>query len=383
MIKVIYLHVGAELYGSDKVLLELVTGLDKSKFEPIVVLPEEGPLLEQLKINNVKTYVVPYPILRRKYFNLRGIYQYISTFVSKTKEVAEIAKKEKIDVIHTNTIAVFEGAYLKRLIKKPNLWHVHEIITTPRFMNWLTSFMVGRFSDKIISISNATKENLGKSKFVSNKNIQVIYNGISLDEIQPIGDLRTELSIANDHLVFGHVGRVNAWKGQQDFLSAAIPLMKKHLNIELVLSGNAYKGQEWREQDLVRFVSQYPEVKDRIHFLGYRSDVGKVFNTMDVFVTCSTRPEPFSMVTIEAMAHEKPVIAYNAAGPGEIVQEGVSGKLVKANDINSLRDAMTYYVNNPNAISIQGTNAYRRVKNTFSEDEFIRSFQKAYNQLSN
>lgn len=382
MVKIMYLHVGAELYGSDKVLLQLVTGLDKTKYEPIVILPEDGPLHDELKRNNIKTLIVPYPILRRKYFNPSGLFHYVSLFIKQTKELAKIARREQVDLIHTNTVAVFEGAYLRKLINKPNIWHVHEIILNPKFMDQLISFMVGRFSDKIVAISKATRDHLTKSMFVEPDKIDLIYNGISLTNLDEEHNLRTELSIPQNHLVFGHVGRINAWKGQQDFLSAAIPLMEKNNQIELILSGDAYQGQEWREEELHNFVKQYPQLEERIHFLGYRNDVERVFNTMDVFVTCSTKPEPFSMVTIEAMAHHKPVVAYDAAGPGEIVKDKVTGLLVTANDVEALSEGLKYFVDNPNEISKQGMKSYERVKTVFSNKQFINDFQRAYDQLT-
>lgn len=57
---ILYLHAGAEMYGADKILLQLVTGLDKERFRPIVVLPNDGVLREKLLANEVETYVVPY-----------------------------------------------------------------------------------------------------------------------------------------------------------------------------------------------------------------------------------------------------------------------------------------------------------------------------------
>ena len=58
MKNILYLHAGAEMYGADKILLELVTGLDKSKFHPIVVLPNDGILKDKLIENGIETYYI-------------------------------------------------------------------------------------------------------------------------------------------------------------------------------------------------------------------------------------------------------------------------------------------------------------------------------------
>ena len=80
---ILYLHAGAEMYGADKILLELVTGLDKTKFRPVVILPTDGILREKLEKAEIKVHVISYPILRRKYFNPKGIINYISNYRNK------------------------------------------------------------------------------------------------------------------------------------------------------------------------------------------------------------------------------------------------------------------------------------------------------------
>ena len=73
MKNILYLHAGAEMYGADIVLLELIKGLNKKEYNPYVVLPCEGLLVEKMKENYIPVQVITYPILRRKYFNLFGI----------------------------------------------------------------------------------------------------------------------------------------------------------------------------------------------------------------------------------------------------------------------------------------------------------------------
>ena len=68
MQKILYLHAGAEMYGADKVLLELIKGLDKDAFEAHVILPNDGILVGALEKVGAKVKVIDYPILRRKYF---------------------------------------------------------------------------------------------------------------------------------------------------------------------------------------------------------------------------------------------------------------------------------------------------------------------------
>ena len=227
---ILYLHAGAEMYGADKILLQLVTGLDKKRFRPIVVLPNDGVLREKLLANGVETYIVPYPILRRKYFTPKGIFSYVSHYKKACKNIIDLLheNKIKIDIIHVNTMAVLEGIYLKKKLNAKLYWHVHEIILSPKPVAEVLKHLVGRYSDEIIAVSTAVKNNLNYSNNVSSK-IRVIYNGIDSNKFNPDVDyqyLLNEWKIPSDSIRVGMIGRVNGWKGQDDFLDAAVPLLK-------------------------------------------------------------------------------------------------------------------------------------------------------------
>ena len=174
LINILYLHAGAEMYGADKVLLELVTGLDKSKFHPIVILPNKGVLTEELKRNGIEVYTVDYPILRRKYFNIKGIIKYINSYKGAINEILNIVTEKRIDMIHVNTVAVLEGVVLKRKLHAPLLWHVHEILERPKPVVTFLNMMLGKFATKIIAVSNSVAKNLSKSKFIKSEQIQII-----------------------------------------------------------------------------------------------------------------------------------------------------------------------------------------------------------------
>lgn len=81
-------------------------------------------------------------------------------------------------------------------------------------------------------------------------------------------------------------------------------------------------------------------VQERVHFLGWRRDISKLFAACDVFV-CPSRHEPLGNVVLEAFAHSKPVVAARAQGPGMLIEDGKSGLLVPIDDPAALADALT------------------------------------------
>ena len=88
IINILYLHAGAEMYGADKVLLDLIRGLDKTKYNIYVVLPCDGVLVEELKKTGATVCVVPYPIMRRKLFNPKGIFSFICNYFKYSHRIA-------------------------------------------------------------------------------------------------------------------------------------------------------------------------------------------------------------------------------------------------------------------------------------------------------
>lgn len=377
---ILYLHAGAEMYGADKILLQLVTGLDKKRFRPIVVLPNDGVLREKLLANEVETYVVPYPILRRKYFTPKGIFSYVSHYKKACKNIIDLLheNKIKIDIIHVNTMAVLEGIYLKKKLNAKLYWHVHEIILSPKPVAEVLKHLVGRYSDKIIAVSAAVKNNLNYSNNVSSK-IRVIYNGIDSNKFNPGVDyqyLLNEWKIPSDSIRVGMIGRVNGWKGQDDFLDAAVPLLKKYSNLYLFIVGSAFEGQEWRVEKLKKRIQEETN-KNRIIYSEYRSDNAAVENMFNVLVLPSTSPDPLPTVVLEAMGCGKAIVGYRHGGVKEMVVDKWNGLLAIPKSMDDLRQKIDDVISNAKYKKM-GENSRKRQVQYFSLQTFIDNFQELY-----
>lgn len=378
MKNILYLHAGAEMYGADKILLELVTDLDKSKFHPIVVLPNDGILKDKLIENGIETYVVHYPILRRKYFNLKGIINYGLSYFGKSNEIVKLLKNKKIDIIHANTTAVLEGIYLKKKLKCKLIWHVHEIILKPAIINKTISYLIGRYADKCVAVSKAVKKHLIDSKFVDEDKVEVIYNGVDTERFNPNVEnkyLYKEWNIPDEAIKVGMIGRVNAWKGQNDFLDAAEGLLKKYSNLYIFIVGSAFAGEEWRVDELKKKIAD-SQNKDRIIFSEFRTDTPEIHSFFDVLVLPSTNPDPLPTVVLEAMGCGTPVVGYNHGGVTEMVINGETGLLAEVKNSKDLGRKIQQALESD--YKLMGQKARDRAVKNFSEYSFINNFSKVY-----
>lgn len=380
MINILYLHAGSEMYGADKVLLELVSGLDKQKFHPIIILPSEGVLAVALRQRDIEVHIVSYPILRRKYFNLQGVLKYVNGYFKATNRIYKIVKNRKINLLHVNTIAVLEGIALKRKLKVPLIWHVHEIITTPRIVYKVTSLLLGRYADQVIAVSNAVAQHLVNSGKVDKEKIKVIYNGVDNKVFNPnvkIDYLFDEFNVPKDSIRVGMIGRVNAWKGQMDFLKATAPLLEQHPKLYLFMVGGVFKGEEQRMTDLKNAVAALP-YHERIIISDFRKDTPNLHNFFDIFVLPSTRPDPLPTVVLEAMATGKPVIGYSHGGITEMVKDKYNGLLVSPNEPKFLAKSINQLLTNKELRMITGKNSLKRQNKYFSVYTYISNFSKLY-----
>lgn len=379
MKRILYLHAGAEMYGADKVLLELIKGLDSKEFEAHVILPNDGVLVEALRQVGAQVSVLDYPILRRKYFNPKGIADYIRSYNFYAKQIALYAREHSIDMVHNNTAAVLEGIYLKRKLKLPLIWHVHEIIVKPKAISDFINMLMGRYADKIVPVSQAVANHIKQSPFIKDSQVEVIYNGVDNTVYYPMdaSSIREKFDIAQDALVIGMIGRVNAIKGQNDFIEAVEPLLEKNEQAVAFLAGGVFPGEEWRLEELDKRIAS-SSVVSQIHRIDYYDKTSELYNMFDIFVLPSIKPDSLPTVVLEAMACSKPVVGYNNGGIAEMVVDDKSGYLVKPNRPQELSNAISLLLDSSEKREKFGRVGYQRQKELFSLESYIKNFSELY-----
>ncbi len=385
MINILYLHAGAEMYGADKVMLDLIKGLDKEIYNPYVILPTEGVLVDKLKEAGVDVEVIPYPIMRRKYFNPKGIFQYFCGLIKYSNIIAKLAKQKGINVVHTNTAATLEGCFVRHKLRIPQLWSIHEIIVSPKFMYKFTSKIISKCADITITDSGAVKSHLNATGYFVDDAIKVIYNGVDSTHFSPNSEcdyLYDEWGIPRSAKIIGMMGRVNSWKGQGDFLEAANILMKKHQDLYTVFVGAAFEGEEWREKELAEKIEKSP-YKDRIINKGYRTDSKGIYQLFDIFVLPSTNPDPLPTVVLEAMATGKPVVGYRHGGVCEMVKEDYNGLFANVCNPSDLASKINVLLEDDQLRMQMGENSRKRLVEDFSMASYLANYSEVYNKLVN
>ena len=361
--KILLLHSSSDVYGASKIFLGTVQLLKKRNHEVWVVLSEDGPLVKKLASAGATVLMVRLGILRRKYFNPRGIINRIATLLRARKQLQELIRKEKIELVYSNTTGVLAGAFAARNCGVRHIWHVHEIIENPFWLKQLLGHLMNRYAVGIIAVSEAVKQSW--ESVLPAERITVIQNGIDYSPyLEHEHTLTKELQLPTAAIVIGMVGRVHYWKGQSYFLKLAGQLHQKHPSLHFLLAGDAYPGYEYLYQEMQTQIETL-QLSDVVHNLGFREDIPAVMQTIDLLLLPSQQPDPFPTVILEAMASAKPVIATQFGGAVEMIDAGITGDLMPADQVDTAVSVIESWLDK-NRLQAAGEAGRKRVLENFS-----------------
>jgi glycosyltransferase involved in cell wall biosynthesis len=146
------------------------------------------------------------------------------------------------------------------------------------------------------------------------------------------------------------------------------------------IAGNAFPGQEHREKEL-QDLAVARGVADQVRLLGYVDDIDALLTRAGIFAMPSTRPEPFGLALVDAMARGLASIASDAGGPKEIIRHEVTGLLVPPGDAGALADAIERLSGDPTLRQRLGRAAAEDVRTRFSIDMTARRVGEVYEHL--
>ncbi len=298
------------------------------------------------------------------------------------KEVQKIIEDYQPDIIHG---AVFEGVTMAAIngwIKKvPHI--IIEETSDPKNRSWKGNLLMKLFSklaDKVIGVSDGVKIDYleGQLGLSPNKAI-AINNGVAMPrEVSTfeIQEARRKWEISAENYVIGTTGRMlqDSHKRFSDLIKAFAVFSKEKENVKLLLVGDGPErhGYEKLAVDL--------NLKEKVIFAGYQSDVHLFYKLMDVFALVSAR-EAFGLVLAEAMLNKLPVIATRVGGMKYIVDDGETGYLVEPFQVNQMTEKMEVLYQNQNLRNEMGEKGFEKAMNLYTETAYVKNVEQLYLKL--
>ena len=210
------------------------------------------------------------------------------------------------------------------------------------------------------------------------KRHSAIYNGVDFLYIEKTiasantKKLRKELGL-NAVKTIGSVGRLVTLKGYAVLLRAFKEIVKEYSESALVIVGDGIERQS------LELLASELGISPKICWLGEQPQkkVFELLAVMDIFAVPSF-VEGFGLTAAEAMAAALPVVASNVEGLREVVEDGVSGKLVRPGNPSELAGAVLTLLRDPKECRRLGLVGRERVRELFSFDTFQKSYSTLY-----
>jgi len=376
----------AKMGGGEVSLFNLVTHLDRRKFEPIVVLAQEGELREKLSRVGIEVHVLPLDsdvgeVRKDSLVGARAIsFGQIAQIARYVWRLSRFLRGRGAQIVHANSLkADILGAFAARLAGVPIIWHVRDRIADDYLPRAATrAFRLAcRFMPTFLIVNSvATIKTL---HLPPTRRARVLYNGVVHDGLPPDEFPSTCGTDGDEHSapVIALVGRISPWKGQDIFLLAAGEVVKEFPDARFQIIGAPLFGEEDWER-ATRALCTSLGLDENVEWLGFRRDVPDLVACCDLLVHASKTGEPFGQVVVEAMMAARPVVATRGGGIPEIVMDGETGLLVPMNDAPSMARAILEILRDPQRATEMGRNGQARAHSTFTIERTAAKVERVY-----
>lgn len=374
--------------GSYYLMYDLVLALDRNKIEPIVGFHTDNFLVQELRKAGIETIIfdvpAPFsfgaPILDSVLRPIKMVINFLKRVVFHGFRLSRFLRKSEFDLVNLNNSITRNHFWMFAAMLSGTKCMTHEMGINDRF-NFLSRFF-GKRLESIICLSYAIRDNMFRLG-VDYPNINVIHCGIDPDRYQIIEhpeELRRKYNIDDAARVIGVVGNVKFWKGQETIVRATAMLKDDYPNLICILVGGTSES-DIHYLDKQKELCKELGIVDKVIFAGFQNNAIDYMNMMDVVVHTSVAPEPFGIVTLEALSLSKPYISTTIGGPAEVIENETSGLLVEPGNPELLADALRKFLSSPEYAQQCGINGYKRLQTAFTFKKTLTETTAIYDQI--
>ena len=347
-----------------------------------------------------------------------------SYIITSGGELLEFIKKNKVKVfrlpVHSKNpiIMLFNSIIIFFIILLYNINIVHARSRAPAWSCLIATKLSGRkfvttfhgtynFSNKIKKFYNSVmvrselviagsnfifshiNENYGDFFLNKKRKLLVIFRGINtgyynskkISSIK-IDNFSKEENIDRNKFIILLPGRLTAWKGQKIFIESIKLLIEKNVeqSIQAIILGSE-QGRNVYKKQLIGLVEQY-RLGKIVKFIKQTSDMPLAYRIANLVCSCSTEPEAFGRISVEAQSMELPIIASNIGGSKETIIDNKTGLLFKSGDANDLAEKIiTIMQKDYNSMKSMGFEGRKNVLKKFDVDKMCLSTFTEYKKL--
>jgi L-malate glycosyltransferase len=382
-----YNHTGM-VSGAERVLLMILNGIDRQRYERVVVCPADSRMMELADQAGVRTRASQ-ELHARFTWRLDRVAQYLVSFYQVIRNTRRIVVDEAPAFIHANSIRaglVMSAATFG--LDVPVIWHAHDILPRHPLSTAVRLFAALTSRNHILAVSHAVATRFRGIILRPLKDripITVIHNSVDFQRFYPdaaAGPLmRQRLNIEAAQPLVGIVGQLTPRKGQHELIDAFSQIVRDEPNALLLIVGSAIFNRDEDYAEELRRKATSLGIQESVRFLGSRDDVPELMRALDVLVV-NSHEEPFGLTVLEGLASGTATISTAVGGTPEMIDHLVNGFLVKAGDRGALVSALRTLLHDSELRQHLGTRGRDAAVTRFSIPRFIQDVNALYNGLS-
>jgi glycosyltransferase involved in cell wall biosynthesis len=381
MKKIVFVDETAQIGGAEINLLQILPLLVQSGWEPVVLLPNDGPLVDKLNTLGISYKVVhggPFYSVSSYVGNQKipNFLAWFLTFINGMRWSLALQRELRLiapQAVQTvSLLAHIFGGWAAQQAGLPLVAHVQDIVEcgsgfgiyTRIFQSW-----AAHIPSRLVCISPLVARQFRENASAVSK-VLLIWNMIDSKKFFP-----TESPSQKDEIRIGTVARLTRWKGQHIALQVAALLNSKRVNFQWAFLGTTALGDEDYARELQKIIKS-SQLEQSVRFLGWVEDTSDFYRNLDILVHLPTEPEPFGLVIGEALSCGLPVITSHGGLDDIVVEAG--GLLVSTDNINSIADAILDLTGQP----LAGTRSREIAVKYFSQQAIFPKWLELYEDVS-
>ena len=366
----------AGFYGANKSLYTLMLLLrQKYGVQPVVLLPTDGPMCEQLR-----KVSIPHKVLHFYWWvhDKSGIFQWLlnkrKQFINyfRIPKLCRLFCGYKLDLVYTNSVCVNVGIFMAEHLGLPHIWQYREAFEQLDFKLSLSNLVSRKIWRKKstkahILISDYMMDSY--TSYLPQERVVRVYNGVDL----PLGVTERKKNEIKGRLKVACVGIICDQKYQMEILKAQALLKNRGIEIETYFYGVF-------NQEYMMLMQQYiaeNKLNDIAHIEGHSDNVFEALGEMNLGVVAA-HDEAFGRVTIEYMLMHMPVVVSDSGANPELITPDSTGDIYPLGDVERLAECIEQYVREPELLQRQGDEAAVVAKRDFSAE---RNAELIYEQI--
>ncbi len=383
--RILFANHTAAWSGAEVSLMRVLAGV-RDAHEVTVACPSGGPLADALDRANIERVALPAVDASLRLHPIQtpvGLAQLTAGGLA----LAGASRRAGPDVIHANTPRTgLMAAIARRRGGAPFVVRAHEHLPPSRVGRTIRT-VLGRSAEAIVANSDYTAARLNEG--LAEPLAVRVYNSIDHARFDPEAvrgsGLRAELGLEQGVRLLGQVAQITPWKGQDTSIRTLAELRAQGVDAHLALVGQIAFGGKGVRYDNHAFLASLERlaedlgVERQVHFLGQREDVPEILAALDLSLLPSWE-EPFGLAVVESMAMGTPPLVTSVGAGPELVEDGVSGRVLAPRQPGPWTTAARELLEEPGALSrmsAAGPPAAARFRDDVHAGEMLSIYARA------